>query len=62
MKKVKAVRDDSAHWYVIPLEKAEEFNKLLYETDDCYREFEEKFNKYRTDGDVNNVQLYAEIE
>lgn len=62
LRKVKAVRDDSAHWYIIPSEKAEEFNKLLDETDDEYTEFEEKFSKYRTGGDVNNVQLYAEIE
>lgn len=68
MKKVKALQDESGHWYVIPAEMGEEFYKLMnnhgkqpalwYEFEE---EFIEKFDKYRTGGDLNLVQLYAEI-
>jgi len=70
MIKVVAVRDDSSHWYVIPLEMKEEFFKLQeklrsddypnrYDDED---EFIEKFSKYMTGGDLNNIQLYADIK
>lgn len=69
MIKVKAVRDESMHWYVIPETMYEEWNKLmddLYKTgfddNDLINKFEEKFSKYMTGGDLNNIQLYAEIE
>ena len=43
----------------------EEFYSLLNKaTDEDYEaqeEFIEKFDQYRTGGDLNNVQLYAEI-
>ena len=61
--KVKAVKDNSGHWYVIPSELEDDFNK------DCYNdemqdngEFDEKYGEYRTGGDLNLVQLYTEIK
>lgn len=63
LQKVVAVRDNDAHWYVIPLSKHEEFNNLLREAEenDDYYKFEDEFSNYRTGGDLNNIQLYAEI-
>ena len=59
---VKAVKDDDGHWYVIPDMLADEFwndveNEELVESG----EFSEKYGKYETGGDLNLVQLYAEI-
>lgn len=52
-------------WYVIPSKMHKQFNKLLEKaTEDNYdkqEEFNEKFGAYRTGGDLNNIQLYAEI-
>lgn len=65
LKPVKAVRDDDGHWYVIPNELFNEFNRLLDTHEDDFesqREFMEKFDKYRTGGDLNLVQLYAEVD
>lgn len=63
LKRVSAVQDDSGHWYVIPAEKAGEFFKdseseLLVE----YGEFDNLWGKYRTGGDLNLTELWAEIE
>ena len=69
MIKVKALTDDSSHWYLVPNEEAEEFNKLISlicyanETDGGEKliyEFEKKFSKYRTGGDLNLTQLYID--
>lgn len=61
MIKVKAVQDYDAHWYLIPNELIDDFYK------DCDNEdmtdsgeFDDKYNKYRTHGDVNLTQLYIE--
>ncbi len=61
LKKVKATQDDSCHWYVIPNELFREFNE------DCDNEemadsgeFDEKYGKYQTGGDLNNIQLYVD--
>lgn len=68
MQKVRAVQDESSHWYVIPDELAEQFFKesAAIEQDpenyDMIGRFEDKFSKYMTGGDLNNVQLYAEIK
>lgn len=66
MKAVKALRDDDGHWYIVPNDEANEFMKLFddiiandYDCD-LIDKFEEKFSKYRTGGDLNNVQLYIE--
>jgi hypothetical protein len=62
MKKVKATRDDSGHWYIIPNELYDEFC-LDEENEEMIDdgEFDKKWGKYRTGGDLNLVQLYAEI-
>lgn len=62
--KVIAVQDDSGHWYVIPAELESEFNKLVDCDEDDYdlqNEFMERFDQYRTGGDLNNTQLYADL-
>ena len=63
LKKAKAVKDDSGHWYVIPAELEQYFNKDLEDeemVDSGY--FDVKYGEYRTGGDLNNVQLYAKFE
>ncbi len=40
-------RDDDGHDYLIPLDMVEEFDKLLYETDDHYESFINKFDEMR---------------
>lgn len=66
MQKVDAVSDDSGHWYIIPSESREDFRQVLAKAQqsdawDAQHEFENKYGQYRTGGDLNNVQLYAEI-
>lgn len=59
---VKALKDDSGHWYVIPADCEEEFDlDLEDETDEYGNNFNDKWGKYRTGGDLNLIQLYAEI-
>jgi len=62
MKKVYAVQDEEGHWYVIPFQLKDDFFKDE-ETgkEDDFAYFEDKYGQYRTGGDLNNVQLYAEI-
>lgn len=54
---VVSTKDDSGHLYIIPNELAKEFNDLCYE-EDKYKEFEDKFSKYKTGGSLSNYQLY----
>lgn len=63
LKKVSVVQDESYHWYIIPKEKETKFYQMISETtdDDDYEEFEKEFEEYRTGGDLNTIQLYAEI-
>ena len=61
MKKVKAVKDDSSHWFIIPNELYENFLKDLDNEDMVDNgEFDNKYSKYRTGGDLNLIQLYVE--
>lgn len=61
MKKVKAVQDDSCHWYLIPNDLLEEFDKdNQNESMADSGEFDTKYGQYRTGGSLNNVQLYIE--
>lgn len=62
MKKVYATQYDSGHWYIIPFELKDEFNSDL-ETlgDENIDEWEDKYGQYMTGGDLNLIQLYAEI-
>lgn len=61
--KVVAVQDDSGHWYVIPSEKLYMFNELMESAreEDEFESFDLEFSKYMTGGDLNLIQLYAEI-
>ena len=62
IEKVKAVQDNDSHWYIIPNYLIEEFESdLLNEDLQESGEFGEKYEQYRTNGDLNNIQLYAEI-
>ncbi len=57
-----ATKDDDGHWYVIPKDQMLLFCKLLDEgLNDEWEEFNERFGQYRTGGDLNLIQLYAEI-
>lgn len=66
-----ATKDDSGHWYVIPMSLKESFeqdseaiNSLPENSDEWYESidaFEAKFGHYRTGGDLNLMQLYAEF-
>ena len=62
--KVKVVQDGDCHWYIIPAELEDHFNSLLSfsENEEDWEVFEKVFDKYRTGGDLNNVELYANIE
>jgi hypothetical protein len=58
--KVKAIQDDSYHWYVIPNELYDEF--LIDEQNEDMidsGEFDAKWDEYRTGGDLNLIQLYT---
>ena len=61
LKKVKALQSENCDWFVIPLELEDEFNKDLEDNDLIESgNFDVKYSAYRTDGDLNNIQLYAE--
>lgn len=63
LKKVKALQDDSFHWYVVPDELAAEFKEDLYNEDIIESgEFNEKWESYRTGGDLNLIQLWAKLK
>lgn len=63
-----AVQDDSCHWYVIPKQLEVEFRRLndvmnsenQSEFEQAEDKFIELFSGYRTGGDLNNIQLYAD--
>jgi len=62
LREVKAVKDDSGHWYIIPSELHEEFyDDFCYGLLGEFKNFNSKWGKYRTGGDLNDIQLYAEI-
>lgn len=65
LKKVVAVQADG-DWYVIPHEMLEDFRELsqLAEVStnyDAQDAFGMLYGHYATGGDLNNIQLYAEI-
>lgn len=62
LRPVKATQDESGHWYVIPKELSEEFDIDSENYDFCESgEFDSKYGKYRTGGNLNLTQLYAEL-
>lgn len=58
---VYATKDNDGHWYVFPIELIDEFDRLLDGGEATEDEFIEKFSDYMTGGDLNLVQLYAEL-
>ena len=59
---VKAVKDESGHWYIIPVMLYSDFRKDESNEDFVDSgKFGEKYGKFMTGGDLNLVQLYAEI-
>ena len=70
MQAVRALQDDSGHWYLIPNEWENTFNSMLEncydgdfdDYDDSFEEFDNLFGQYRTGGDLNLVQLYIDEE
>lgn len=60
LEKVKIVRDDSSHWYVIPNDLLEDFhNDVEDEQLGDSGEFDKRYGKYR--GGLNGIQLYAKL-
>lgn len=62
IQEIKAVQDSDCHWYIIHNSMYAEFlidnaNEDMADSG----EFDNKYGKYRTGGDLNNNQLYAEI-
>lgn len=65
----KFVRDESSHWYLVPEDKVERFNDLLYgEADefdwandkyDVIGRFEEEFSHFRS-GRPSNTKVWIE--
>ena len=63
LQKVKAIKDESGHWYVIPASLLP-FFRIDEQDEDMIDsgQFDQKWGKYRTGGDLNLVQLWAEIK
>ena len=62
LQKVKAITDESGHWYVIPENLLPSFR--MDEQDESMidsGQFAAKWSKYMTGGDLNLVQLWAEL-
>lgn len=62
---VRAKKDESSHWYVVPNHMAEEFRTLNEKAQlgdfEAEGKFIDKFNSYRTGGDLNNEQLFIKM-
>ena len=62
MEAVKAIQDESGDWYVIPAYMLDEFRA---DEEQEYMvlsgHFDAKWGNYRTGGDLNLKQLYAEL-
>lgn len=58
--KVAILQDNDQHWYVVPYELVEEFERLQDE-EDSELEFIAKFSAYKTGGSQNAVQLYIKL-
>ena len=63
IQKVRATQDDSGHWYVIPERISDIFHRDLENEDFVDSgEFDVRYGHYRTNGDLNNIQLYADLK
>lgn len=57
--RVKALKDESGHWYVIPIDRVDEFEADLFAPEDF--DFGARWGKYATGGDLNIVPMYAAL-
>jgi predicted HAD superfamily Cof-like phosphohydrolase len=57
-----ATQDGEGHWYVVPVDLKDEFDRLLDGGETTENEFIEQFSQYMTGGDLNLVQLYIKPE
>jgi hypothetical protein len=65
LQKVIATKDGDGHWLVIPHDRLAEFIEDRDSADGDELDFEKfdgKWGEYYTGGDLNNIQLYAEID
>jgi hypothetical protein len=65
LQKVIATEDGDGHWLVIPHDRLSEFieDRDSADGDELgFEKFDGKWGKYYTGGDLNNIQLYAEID
>lgn len=61
--KIKAVKDDSGHWYLIPNNLLDGFYKdIQNEHFVDSGKFDSKYYQYMTGGDLNLIQLYVKNE
>jgi len=59
-KPVRAVKDDSDHWYLVPNEEVELFYKEVSDEEMVDSgDFDNLWSIYRVGGDLNLVQLYV---
>ena len=62
LKPVMVIQDESSDWFVIPKDLYFEFRKDERNEDLVDSgQFDQKWGGYRTGGDINLVQLYAEV-
>ena len=66
MTKVQVREDSEGDWFIIPNELNDKFSELNdkmcfedYQNQDTIEQFESFFNRFRTGGDLNNIQLYV---
>jgi len=56
-------QDDCGHWYVVPKELETQWSSDIWnDTMADSGEFDEKYGRFRTGGDINLVQLFKEVE
>lgn len=61
--KIKAVKDDIGHWYLIPNNLLDDFYKDLQNEDFIDSgKFDSKYSQYMTGVDLNLIQLYVKNE
>lgn len=59
---VKAVQDNDGRWYVIPAIMGFSFYMDLQDEDVVESgQFSKRWGRYKTDGDLNSVELWAQI-
>jgi hypothetical protein len=62
LSEVKALQDHECHWYIVPNDLAFYFHEDTCNVDLIDSgEFDEKWGRYRTGGDLNLIQLWAEL-